>query len=143
PLGFGAAPIGNLYTAVSEDEAVATVNEALSNGISYFDTAPYYGCGLSESRLGRGLSGRPRGSYAISTKVGRCVEEDASISSGCNGFAVSGRHAVFDYSRDGVLRSFESSLKRLGTDYIDILLLHDIGRLTHGASHQMHMRQAL
>lgn len=142
-LGFGAAPIGNLYTSVTEDDAVAAVGEALACGISFFDTAPYYGCGLSESRLRRGLSGHPRGSYAISTKVGRLVEEDASIGSGSDGFDISGRHAVFDYSRDGVLRSFESSLQRLGTDYVDILLLHDIGRLTHGADHPSRMRQAL
>ena len=142
-LGFGAAPIGNLYTEVTDDEAMQAIGAALEKGICYFDTAPYYGYGLSESRLGQGLKGVSRTQVRISTKVGRRIYEDAAREPGRDGFAVAGRKAEFDYSRDGVMRSFESSLQRLGTDRVDILLLHDIGRLTHGDSHPTVLRQAL
>jgi D-threo-aldose 1-dehydrogenase len=143
-LGFGAAPIGNLYTPVAEADARAAVEEALARGIRYFDTAPYYGFGLSEERLGRAFKGAPRDSFTISTKVGRRIgtgERDRGAS--VSGFAVNAGHGVFDYSRDGVQRSFESSLRRLGVDYVDILLLHDVGRLTHGDRHPQVLRQAL
>lgn len=142
-LGFGAAPIGNLYEEVDEDQALSAIREAHAAGVRYFDTAPYYGYGLSESRLGRGLRDLPRRSLTISTKVGRRVHDDAAAVGQRDGFAVDGRRAEFDYSRDGVLRSVESSLRRLATDYIDILLLHDIGRLTHGERHEAVLRQAL
>ncbi len=142
-LGFGAAPIGNLYAEVDDAVALAAVADAYAAGIRHFDTAPYYGYGLSEQRLGQGLRGLPRASYTLSTKVGRCVYDDASAAPGRDGFAVAGRRAEFDYSRDGVLRAFESSLQRLGTDHIDVLLLHDIGRLTHGERHAAMLRQAL
>ncbi|SDQ31587.1 aldo/keto reductase [Pseudoxanthomonas sp. CF125] len=142
-LGFGAAPIGNLYTEVTDDEAMRAIGVALEKGIRYFDTAPYYGYGLSESRLGQGLKGVSRDSVRISTKVGRRIYEDTTRKPGQEGFAVAGYKAEFDYSRDGVMRSFESSLKRLGTDHVDILLLHDIGRLTHGDRHPVLLRQAL
>lgn len=142
-LGFGAAPIGNLYAEVDDAVALAAVADAYAAGIRHFDTAPYYGYGLSEQRLGQGLRGLPRASYTLSTKVGRCVYDDAAAAPGREGFAVAGRRAEFDYSRDGVLRAFESSLQRLGTDHIDVLLLHDIGRLTHGERHPAMLRQAL
>ena len=142
-LGFGAAPIGNLYEEVDEDRALSTIREAHAAGARYFDTAPYYGYGLSESRLGRGLRDLPRDALTISTKVGRRVHDDAAALGRRDGFAVDGRRAEFDYSRDGVLRSIESSLRRLDTDYVDILLLHDIGRLTHGERHEAVLRQAL
>ena len=113
PIGFGGAPIGNLYTEVSEDTAQAALNEAFSRGICYFDTAPFYGHGLSESRLGRALLGRTRKSYVISTKVGRLIASDASRQQTLNdGFAVRDSRAYFDYSRDGVRRSFEASVQR-------------------------------
>ncbi|KAB7763705.1 aldo/keto reductase [Xanthomonas maliensis] len=142
-LGFGAAPIGNLYTEVDEDQALTAVAGAFDAGIRHFDTAPYYGYGLSEARLGRGLSGLPRADYTLSTKVGRCLEDDPQATAGRDGFAVAGRRAVFDYSADGVRRAFASSLQRLQTDYIDVLLLHDIGALTHGDRHADVLRQAL
>ena len=142
-LGFGAAPIGNLYTEVTDDAAMRAIGAALEEGIRYFDTAPYYGYGLSESRLGQGLKGVHRDSIRISTKVGRRIYEDRTREPGREGFAVAGHKAEFDYSRDGVMRSFESSLHRLGTDRVDILLLHDIGRLTHGDNHPVMLRQAL
>jgi D-threo-aldose 1-dehydrogenase len=144
PLGFGAAPLGNLYTRVAEDEVRAALAVAWRNGIRYFDTAPFYGHGLSERRLGEAFAAWPRGEFAVSTKVGRLIEADAhSDAEANNGFAVSGTRAVFDYSRDGVRRSFEASLERLGLDRVDILLLHDVGRVTHGAAHPAVLHQAL
>jgi len=141
-LGLGCAPIGNLYAAVSDDDAQAALEEAFSQGIRHFDTAPFYGFGLSEARLGRSLAGRPRCSFAISTKVGRRIEsgmQEAQQSA----FAVPGRHAVFDYSWEGVQRSVEASLRRLAIDHIDILLLHDVGRLAHGERHSEVLKQSL
>lgn len=144
PLGFGGAPIGNLYAQVPEADAQAALHEALEQGIRYFDTAPFYGYGLSEKRMGLALAGHRRESFVISTKVGRYIAHDESRQEAVNdGFAVHGSRAVFDYSGDGVRRAFEVSLKRLGLDYVDILLLHDIGRLTHGERHAAVLRQAL
>jgi len=144
PLGFGAAPIGNLYAEVGDDVAHAALEAAWHSGIRYFDTAPFYGHGLSERRLGDAFAAWPRAAFAVSTKVGRVIEPDAARSAKVNdGFAVSGSRAVFDYSRDGVRRSFEASLKRLRLDRIDILLLHDVGRQTHGARHADMLAQAL
>ncbi len=143
PLGFGGAPLGNLFTLVSEADAQSAVEAAFAHGIRYFDTAPLYGHGLSEERLGRALTARPRGSYALSTKVGRVIVPDASRRGMADGFAVEGTRAVFDYSRDGVRRSFETSLERLRVDFIDILLLHDIGRATHGERHAEVLKMAL
>lgn len=114
PLGFGGAPLGNLYTPVSEADALSAIDEALARGIRYFDTAPFYGHGLSEARIGRALAGRPRASFTISTKVGRLISGDDSRREMADGFAVRGSRAVFDYSREGVRRSFEASLERLG-----------------------------
>jgi D-threo-aldose 1-dehydrogenase len=143
-LGFGAAPLGNLYAQVGDEDAHAALAAAWQNGIRYFDTAPYYGHGLSERRLGEAFAAWPREKFAVSTKVGRVIEQDATRSAQINdGFAVSGSSAVFDYSADGVRRSFEASLQRLRLQRIDILLLHDIGSLTHGAKHQAVLRQAL
>jgi D-threo-aldose 1-dehydrogenase len=140
PLSFGAAPMGNLYAGVDDAVAQAAVAAALESGITHFDTAPYYGYGLSESRLGEALAGIQRDRFTLSTKVGRLVAPGETAD---NAFAVQGRHAVFDYSRDGVLRSVEESLGRLGTHYVDILLLHDIGSLTHGERAPAVLRQAL
>ena len=142
-LSFGGAPIGNLYESVDESSATATIAHAWQSGIRHFDTAPYYGYGLSETRLGGALSEVPRESYTLSTKVGRLIEDDVQQNSHADGFIVDGHRARFDYSRDGVLRSFEASLQRLRTDHIDVLLLHDIGALTHGEHHAAILRQAL
>ena len=141
-LGFGAAAIGNLYSAVEEESAQDTVAQALREGIRYFDTAPYYGYGLSEQRLGRALGGRQDG-VVLSTKVGRLIVPEEPGQPASDGFAVVGRRALFDYSREGILRSFESSLERLGREWVDILLLHDVGRATHGDLHELRLRQAL
>lgn len=143
-LGFGTAPIGNLYAEVGESDARMALERALQLGVRYFDTAPFYGHGLAERRLGLALAGKPRDGFAVSSKVGRRIEIDAARRTPINdGFAVRGSHAVFDYSRDGVLRSFQASLGRLGLERVDILFLHDIGPLTHGASHPRLLRQAL
>jgi D-threo-aldose 1-dehydrogenase len=142
-LAFGGAPIGNLYAAVDDEAAALTLSRAWLRNIRHFDTAPYYGYGLSESRLGATLCGLPRDSFSLSTKVGRLIETDAQQTSHADGFIVDGSRARFDYSRDGVMRSVEASLKRLRTDHIDVLLLHDIGALTHGANHANVLQQAL
>lgn len=120
--GLGCAPIGNLYTAVGDDDAAATVAAALDGGLRFFDTAPHYGAGLSEQRLGRALSALPRDEVVIATKVGRqVIDDDGRVV----GVGQVGSDTVLDETRDGVLRSLESSLARLGTDRIDLLYLHD------------------
>ncbi|MFC3898807.1 aldo/keto reductase [Lentzea rhizosphaerae] len=125
-LGFGAAPIGNLYREVSDFEALGAVEAAWQNGVRYFDTAPHYGLGLSERRLGVALSGRPRDEYVISTKVGRLLEPFDGSGLDDEGFAVPAHfRRVRDYSADGVRRSIESSLERLGTDRVEIVYIHD------------------
>lgn len=142
-LSFGGAPVGNLYESVNDASATATIAHAWQCGIRHFDTAPYYGYGLSETRLGSALSAVPRTSFTLSTKVGRLIEDDAQQTNHGDGFIVDGHRARFDYSRDGVLRSFEASLQRLRTDHVDVLLLHDVGALTHGEHHAAILRQAL
>lgn len=140
PLGFGGAALGNLYAEVSDDAADAAVAAALAAGIRHFDTAPFYGYGLSERRLGAALGDND---IAISTKVGRVIETDRDARPS-DGFAVAaGCKARFDYSRDGILRSVEDSLRRLRRDRVSILYLHDVGRLTHGVRHEAMLAQAL
>jgi D-threo-aldose 1-dehydrogenase len=126
-LSLGCAQLGNLYQAIPEEQAHATVDAAWNAGIRYFDTAPHYGLGLSERRLGEALAGRPRGEYVLSTKVGRLlVPLPAPRGADCEGFDVPATHRrVWDFSRDGVFRSLEESLERLGLDRIDIVYLHD------------------
>jgi D-threo-aldose 1-dehydrogenase len=128
-LGFGAAPIGNLYSAVSDSDAAATVSAAWDAGIRYFDTAPHYGLGLSERRLGAALADYPRDEYVVSTKVGRLLVPNPAPTGSdllSGGFAVSDELTRrFDYSPDGVRRSLDESLARLGLDRIDIVLVHD------------------
>lgn len=142
-LAFGGAPIGNLYASVDDDAAALTLERAWRCNVRHFDSAPYYGYGLSETRIGATLSGMPRDSYSLSTKVGRLIEADAQQTRHADGFIVDGQRARFDYSRDGVLRSVEASLRRLRTDHIEVLLLHDIGALTHGEDHARVLQQAL
>lgn len=128
PHGFGAAPIGNLGQVVSDQESASAIAAAWEAGVRYFDVAPHYGLGLAERRLAAGLAGRPRDDFVISTKVGRLLRPSANPGDRADdeGFAVPAASVrVRDYSRDGVLRSLESSLGRLGTDHVDILLVHD------------------
>ncbi len=110
-LGFGSAPLGRPSIPGGDEQAIATVQHALQNGLRLIDTAPYYGAGRSERRVGAALAAMPRDSYVLSTKVGRLVTPEGDI--------------VFDFSRDGVLRSVEASLERLQLDRIDILHIHD------------------
>jgi D-threo-aldose 1-dehydrogenase len=128
-LGLGGAAFGNLFRAVSDEEVQRTVDAAWAGGVRYFDTAPHYGLGLSEARLGRALRDRPRGGYVLSTKVGRLLEPNPSPSGSdlaTGGFAVPDTYRRrFDFSRSGVLRSLESSMARLGTDRIDVVYIHD------------------
>lgn len=133
-LGFGGAPLGNMHRILTDDEAVATVNAAWDAGLRYFDTAPLYGHGLSEQRIGRVLAGRPRAEFLVSTKVGRRLEPCAPGEEGGGIYkGVPPLTVVFDYTRDGVLRSFEASLARIGLDRVDILYVHDLERRTHGS----------
>ncbi|WP_149826610.1 aldo/keto reductase [Streptomyces tailanensis] len=127
-LAYGAAAIGNLYRPVTDEEAAAAIEAAWDAGIRTFDTAPHYGLGLSERRLGAALRGRPRESYTVSTKVGRLLvpNETAEGDDLANGFAVPATHRrVWDFTADGVLRSLEASLERLGLDRVDVALIHD------------------
>ncbi|MEU0948072.1 MULTISPECIES: aldo/keto reductase [Streptomyces] len=128
-LSFGAAGIGNLFRPVSDEAASAAVQAAWDAGVRTFDTAPHYGLGLSERRLGAALRGRDRDAYTLSTKVGRLLEPHPEGGGGddlAHGFAVPDTHCrVWDFSSDGVLRSLEASLDRLGLDRVDIALLHD------------------
>lgn len=128
-LGFGAAPLGNLYAPVSDEAAHGTVDAAWRAGVRYFDTAPYYGLGLSEVRLGEALSHRPRSEYVVSTKVGRRLQDE--VASAVDGL-IDGQWAlprarrwVRDYSRDGILRTLDESLDRLRCGRIDIVYVHD------------------
>ena len=140
-LGLGCASIGNLYRAISDAEAAETVEAAWQAGMRYFDTAPYYGLGLSERRVGDVLRGMPRHEYCLSTKVGRLLDPDVrdGLPAERYGFVTSMPFKPrYDYSYAGIMRSYEASLQRLGLARIDLLLVHDIGRVTHGDAHQGH-----
>lgn len=126
-IGLGCAPLGNLFASVDEDEATAVVDAAWDAGLRYFDTAPLYGHGLSEQRLGRTLAGRPRDDFVISSKVGRLLRPASTPIETI--FAVpdvpGALEPVFDFSADGVRRSLDESLERLGLDRVDIVYVHD------------------
>ncbi|WP_299531915.1 aldo/keto reductase [uncultured Streptomyces sp.] len=130
-LSFGAAAIGNLFSEVAPERAAEAVEAAWDEGVRYFDTAPHYGLGLSERRLGEALRGRPRDAYTVSTKVGRVLEPlpgagNATVEGLDEGFAVPVTHRRrWDFSADGIRRSVEDSLGRLGLDRIDVAYLHD------------------
>ena len=138
-LGFGTAPLGNMFRAIPEEEALATVDAAWESGIRYFDTAPFYGAGLAELRLGAALKQRRRDDYVLSTKVGRLIldelEDPAARALGEKGglFEFGRKNRIVDdYSADATLRSIEDSLKRLDTDRLDIVWVHDIAQDFHG-----------
>ena len=138
-LGFGTAPLGNMFRAIPDAEARATVDAAWADGIRYFDTAPLYGAGLAEARLGEALADKPRGDYVISTKVGRLVLDEVEDPS-ARDFGEKGdvfRHGrpnkiLNDYSADATLRSIEDSLVRLGTDRIEVAWVHDVAQDFYG-----------
>ncbi|MFJ4931836.1 aldo/keto reductase [Streptomyces sp. NPDC088736] len=138
-LGFGTAPLGNMFRAIPEEEAAATVEAAWTQGVRYFDTAPFYGAGLSEIRLGDVLAGHPRDEFVLSTKVGRVILDEAEDPSARDlgekgGLFAHGRpnKMVNDYSADATLRSVEDSLKRLRTDRLDIVWVHDVAQDFYG-----------
>jgi D-threo-aldose 1-dehydrogenase len=133
-MGFGGAPLGNMYQALSDADAWATVRACYEAGIRYFDTAPLYGYGLSEHRVGEALRGRQRDSFVLSTKVGRLLKPGDPKTLAHGQFKDALPFAeVYDYSYDGVMRSVEDSLQRLGMHRIDILLAHDLDVWTHGS----------
>ncbi|MEV0369707.1 aldo/keto reductase [Streptomyces sp. NPDC050636] len=127
PLGLGCAPLGNLYRALPEEQAQDVLRTAFATGARYFDTAPHYGLGLSEERLGRALRGRDRATYTLSTKVGRRLRPLApGEEPDGEGFVdTPARARVRDFSRDGIRATLDASLERLGVDAVDIVYLHD------------------
>jgi len=137
-LGFGGAPLGGLFGAVAGPEAAETLSEAMDQGLRYVDTAPFYGFGRSERRVGDRLRGRD---YVLSTKVGRLLAHGAAPDPAAMGWPDAlPFHPVYDYSYDGIIRSFEDSLQRLGLERIDILYVHDIGTETLGADNELHFK---
>ncbi|WP_426361936.1 aldo/keto reductase [Streptomyces sp. E-08] len=137
-LGFGTAPLGNMFRAIPDDEALATVEAAWDQGIRLYDSAPFYGAGLAEERLGQVLAGKPRDSYVLSTKVGRVIldeHETAARSLGEKGGLFehgNPNKMVHEWTAEATERSIEDSLKRLGTDRLDIVWVHDIAQDFHG-----------
>lgn len=142
-LGFGTAPLGDLYAVTDEATAIATIETALRAGMGLVDTSPLYGHGLAELRLGAALRRVPGAKPAISTKVGRVMDPRSPRGDG-SGYAGGVRHgARFDYSYDGALRSLEQSMLRMGVDRIDIALIHDLNIRTHGDALDARFEEAL
>lgn len=138
-VGFGTAPLGNMFRAIPEAEAEATVAAAWDSGVRYFDAAPFYGAGLAELRLGQALAGRKRSDFVLSTKVGRVILDEVEDTGARDlgekgGLFEHGRpnRIVNDYSEAATLRSIEDSLKRLGTDHVEIVFVHDVAQDFYG-----------
>ena len=131
-LGLGTAPLGDLFETVEDDEAAAVIGAAWDGGVRYFDTSPWYGRGQAEHRLGRALYRKSRGEFVISTKIGRVLRRplgpNAIKDQWLGGLEF---QTVFDYGYDGVMRSFEDSLQRLGINRVDVLLIHDLDPWDH------------
>ena len=141
-FGLGCAQAGSLYRPMDDVEAAALFDGAWEYGVRLFDTAPFYGYTRSERRVGAALGKRDRDQFVLSTKVGRLMRPDATVRAGDNGWADPlPFRPEFDYTRDGVLRSFDESLERLGLSRIDILYVHDIGPFTHGDLHATYWQQ--
>ena len=144
PLGFGGAPLGNLFQAVADDVAAALIRHAYASGVRYFDTAPHYGHGRSERRIGDALRSLPRNSYLLSTKVGRRLEPSPNAPRDQHAYVDTLPFAQrYDYTGDGVRRSLDDSLQRLGLARVDIVYVHDIDRATHGEAHPRRLADAL
>ena len=137
-IGFGGASLGNLRRAITDDQSRAAVDRAWERGIRYFDTAPHYGLGLSERRLGEALAQRPREEFVVSTKVGRLLKpRGIPLPQDDDGFVVPGDlERVWDFTLSGVRRSLESSLERMGIDRVDILYAHDPDQAGPRAAHE-------
>jgi D-threo-aldose 1-dehydrogenase len=134
-LGFGGSQIGGMFAPVTDDAAHRALQVAWHHGTDYFDTAPFYGRGASEHRVGRFLRSVPRDSFVISTKVGRVLTRPSDPTSFCSPDAVDGLpfEFRFDYGYDGVMRSYEDSLQRLGLNRVDVLFIHDLDVTQHGS----------
>lgn len=141
-FGFGSAPLGELFTKVSERDAEATLDAAWSAGVRYYDTAPWYGRGQAEHRVGRFLYAKPRSELILSTKIGRILRAPKRPEAFDTGFWAGGLHFdhVFDYSYDGVMRAYEDSIQRLGMNRIDLLLIHDLDVWHHGSPEMVEAR---
>jgi D-threo-aldose 1-dehydrogenase len=141
-LGFGAAPLGELFTRVTEQDAEATLTTAWEHGIRYYDTAPWYGRGQSEHRVGRFLYRQPRSAAILSTKIGRILRAPRHPERFDTGFWAGGLHFEhhFDYSYDGVMRAYEDSLQRLGMNRVDLLLIHDLDVWHQGSAGMVQAR---
>jgi D-threo-aldose 1-dehydrogenase len=137
-LGFGCASIGNLGHAVSDAEAAAVLDRAWEAGIRYFDTAPHYGRGRSEARLGAFLKGKVRGDYVVSTKVGKVLRPGAQVAEADGFVDPLPNEAHYEYTAAALEEALEGSLRRLGTGHVDIVYVHDIGTMTHGAANARH-----
>ena len=143
-FGFGGAPLGNLFAPITDADAVALVRDAYANGIRYFDTAPHYGNGLSEHRIGAALRNVPRDDFLLSTKVGRLLVPDPHAPRDQNGFVgVLPFVQRWDYSYDGTLRSVADSLQRLGQARVDYVFIHDVARDAHGDAQPQRFREAM
>lgn len=144
PLGLGGAPLGNLFTAISDDAALALVRAAWDSGCRSFDTAPHYGNGLGEHRLGQALRGLDRDAFTLSSKVGRLLLPDASAPRDQNGYVdVLPFVQAWDYSARGVRRSVEDSLQRLGLATLDVVYVHDCDAGVHGQDYPRVLRQVV
>jgi D-threo-aldose 1-dehydrogenase len=135
-LGLGTAPLANLYRAIPDSQAWAVMEAAWAGGVRHYDTAPLYGLGLAEIRLNPFLRGKPRDSYVLSSKIGRLLAPcppERRLGIG-KWFDVPNRTEVYDYGYDGVMRSLEFSLERLGVDRIDLVYAHDLDVFTHGSA---------
>ena len=142
PIAFGCASIGNLYREVAEEDAQQVLQAAWDAGIRYFDTAPHYGRGLSEQRLGRFLTGRA--GAVLSTKVGRVLTPAAAPIPEADSYVRPAQNDVhYDYSGDGIEDSLEQSLDRLGVARVDIVYVHDLGTYTHGTDNDRHLQAFL
>ena len=143
-LGFGGAPLGNLFARVSDHDAQAAVRHAWSSGIRYFDTAPHYGNGLSEQRIGAVLRAMPRDEFRLSTKVGRLLVVDRAAPRVQHGYVdLPPLVQRWDYSYDGTLRSFDASRQRLGLGRIDYVFIHDVASDAHGQDAPRRFREAM
>ena len=144
PLALGGAPLGNLFRAVSDDAAIALVRHAFAVGIRHFDTAPHYGHGRSERRMGDALRSFARDDFLLSTKVGRLLEPRAHAPRDQHGYVDTLPFVQrYDYTAEGVRRSLDDSLQRLGVARVDIVYVHDIDRETHGQAHPGRLADAL
>jgi D-threo-aldose 1-dehydrogenase len=143
PLGLGLAPLGNLYSEVSDADVPATLAAARQQGIQWFDVAPLYGYGLAEVRLGRYLKDSPAPLPCVSTKVGRVLEPATTTPAHAHFVSPLKFQPAFDYSAAGIERSYIESLRRLGLERVPVLLLHDVDRTTHAARHRSVIKQVL